>query len=138
LSLLALFAAAASCPAPASAFPLRVVAASELRVEPRLSSDQRTLTLALRLRDDRGAALAGRVVRVRLRAESFPFYAEAVRTDARGEATAQVELRERFRVFQVEADFEGDGGGFGGSVYDASRSRRALRRGRACGVSVGI
>jgi hypothetical protein len=110
LSLLALFAAAASCPAPASAFPLRVVAASELRVEPRLSSDQRTLTLALRLRDDRGAALAGRVVRVRLRAESFPFYAEAVRTDARGEATAQVELRERFRVFQVEADFEGDGG----------------------------
>ena len=77
---MALFVAAASRTAPASAFPLRVVAASELRVEPRLSSDQRTLTLALRLRDDRGAALAGRVVRVRLRAESFPFYAEAVRS----------------------------------------------------------
>jgi len=90
------------------AFPLRVVAASELRVEPRLSSDQRTLTLALRLRDDRGAALVGRSVRVQLRAESFPFYAQAARTDERGDATVQVDLREHFRVFQVEAHFEGD------------------------------
>ncbi len=90
------------------AFPLRVVAASELRVEPRLSSDQGTLTLALRLRDDRGGALSGRLVRLRLRAESFPFYAEAVRTDARGDATVRVDLRERHRVFQVEADYEGD------------------------------
>lgn len=95
---------------PAGAVKLRVLAPSELRMEPRVHSDRTSLMVTVRVRDDRGAPARGRV-----HVEAFPeagplrwtFEAE---TDERGEVQGVVPLTPSDRAFRIRARFQGSNG----------------------------
>jgi hypothetical protein len=92
---------------PVAAAPLRVLAASEVRVEPRVSSDRRTLLVTVRVRDDRGAAVQGPVTLEWGPEDLLGPHRENARTDARGEATFILPIQQADRVFALRAEFQG-------------------------------
>lgn len=102
-ALLTSFATAAALPPTASAFTLRVLAATELRVEPRLAPDRSNLTLVVRLQDDRGAPLARRTVTL-----SVGDHVVALTLGADGEASHVVPITRGQSVVAVTATYAGD------------------------------
>jgi hypothetical protein len=96
-------AAVAAMPVTAGAFTLRVLAATELRVEPRLAPDRSTLTLAVRLQDDRGSPLARRAVTL-----TVGDHVVALTLNAEGEASHVVPITRGQSVVEVSASYAGD------------------------------
>lgn len=99
-------------------YTLQVIAASDLRVEPRSSADRRTLGLRVRLLDDRGAPLVGRRVNLRARSvegrgasERFvrPEVTDVLLTGEQGEVTYDLALEPSDRVMVVATEFAGEG-----------------------------
>lgn len=95
-------------PRAATAFTLRVLAASELRIEPRLAADRSTLTLSVKLRDDRGAPLRNRTVRLEAPVDGAP-RTVTLTTGANGEAEHVVALTRTQSRVDANAQYDGDG-----------------------------
>lgn len=104
----------------AAAIPLVVKAASDLRVEPRVSADGAVLTLLVRLVDDRAQRVPGARVTVTLVHDGVAAPSRAVLTDRMGEVRLDVPTDAEHRRFEIEARFEGD------RVRHASHLRRAI------------
>lgn len=94
-----------------SAWPLRVQAGSALRALPDVDPSRTRMTVRLSLRDDQGAALAGRALSVQAQREhdDAPAAVRAAATDAQGETTVTVALDTRDRTVHLRAAFAGDG-----------------------------
>ncbi len=92
----------------ATAFTLRVLAASELRIEPRLAADRSTLTLTVKLRDDRGAPLRNRTVRLDAPVDGTS-RTITLTTGANGEAEHVVPLSRTQSRVEASAQYDGDG-----------------------------
>lgn len=87
----------------ASAWPLDVSIASELRVIPRLDADRRRVWLDLRLRDDHDSPLGDRAVSIEARLDGVGITVPSVRTNAMGEATVSVPVTASSRLLTIEA-----------------------------------
>lgn len=93
--------------APAEAYRLNVVAASELRLDPAVPAGTSALTVRVHLRDDRGAPLARRAVSLRFQPAGQGDRAEELRTDDNGDGVARLDVGRSRRV-RVSGTFAGD------------------------------
>lgn len=82
----------------ARAYPLNVVAATELRLDPAVPAGSTSLTVRAHLRDDRGAALAGRGLTLTLVPEGGAARVLDARTDEHGDAAVTVDVGRARRV----------------------------------------
>jgi hypothetical protein len=98
-----------SSPAEVHPFTLRVLAASDLRVEPRLSPDRSSLTLAVRLQDDRAAPLARRTVTLEIASAGAGLERATLTLGPNGEATHTVAITRDQQRVDVTAYYAGDG-----------------------------
>lgn len=98
-----------SMPAEVQPFTLRVLAASDLRVEPRLSPDRSSLTLAVRLQDDRASPLARRTVTLSITSPGVAEERATLTLGADGEAVHRVAIAREQGVVDVTAYYAGDG-----------------------------
>lgn len=90
--------AASVCAPGVGAFPLNVVAATELRMDPSVPAGSTALTVRAHLRDDRGAALEGRIVTLTLVPEGAEPRTRELLTDARGEVAVTLDVGRARRV----------------------------------------
>lgn len=107
LALIVALASVSLRPGAAAAYRLNVVAASELRLEPSVRAGAASLAVRAHLRDDRGAPLARRAVRLVFRGAGIADLEREAVTDANGDASATVEVGAS-RTLVVEGRFAGD------------------------------
>lgn len=98
-----------TAPRAARPFTLRVLAASELRVEPRLSSDRASLTLAVRLQDDRAAPLKRRAITLSITSPGFDEQRVTLSLGDDGEASHSIAIVREQASVDVTAFYAGDG-----------------------------
>ncbi len=94
------------CASEALAFPLRVLAPTELRVAPTVRADRGSVQLDVRLRDDRGAPVQG-PIHVAVTGPSGLTERDAT-TSPRGEASVAIAVRESDRVLSLRVTYNGD------------------------------
>jgi hypothetical protein len=98
-------------PSVSDAFTVHVIAASELQLEPRLSPDRSSLTVSVRLHNDRAAPMAGREVALSIRSLEEPagIHEEVtVRVGDGGAASHVVPVTAAQHMVRVSARYVGD------------------------------